>query len=39
MTNYEKYKEIIDLTFEHRENIALNKDTKEVARTIGGGNI
>ena len=30
MTNYEKYKEIIDLTFEHRENIALNKDTKEV---------
>lgn len=30
MTNYEKYKEIIDLTFERGENIALTKDTKEV---------
>lgn len=30
MTNYEKYKEIIELTFERGENIALNKETKEV---------
>lgn len=30
MTNYEKNKEIIELIFEHGENIALNKDTKEV---------
>lgn len=30
MTNYEKYKEIIDLTLQRGENIAFNKDTKEV---------
>lgn len=30
MTNYEKYKEIIELTLQRGENIAFNKDTKEV---------
>ena len=35
MTNYEKYKEIIDLTFERGESIALTKDTKEVVSCQG----
>lgn len=30
MTNYEKYKEIIDLIFQQGGMIALNKDTKEI---------
>lgn len=30
MTNYEKYKEMIDLTLQRGKNIAFNKNTKEV---------
>lgn len=34
MTNYEKYKEIIDLIFQRGEHIALNKNTKEIVPCI-----
>lgn len=30
MTNYERYEKIIDPILQRRENIALNKDTKEI---------